>query len=416
MEQNKKKNKKKKERILMPIWLNIIFTLGSKVILLFLTKIKHNRKALKQHKKGFLLLYNHYSNKDHFIIKGALNFRRVNYVVASSYLLQKPVGPILRMANAISKDQFKPDLVAIRKIKKSIDKKGIVAIAPTGQTTVDGNPSYMPDTIVKLVRLVKSDVVGLRSRGSYLCFPKWRKSKRKCKIETEFVTILKKEEIATLTDQEIYDRIYQAIYVSEDQDQLTMKRVIKSKEIAKGLETVFTVCPKCLKRHTIQTIENRIYCSSCNNQSYLDQYGFLHARTKNDVSFNTVSDWIKWEKQYLGEAFMNGLEISRHVMIRSNLIDPLKMENVGSGMLTLSKDGFVLIGSILNEPIEKHFKMEQIPQLPFEPGVRIEIPNEEMFLRAYPDNFYSVFDYVLVFDYLNDLRLNKDKNNENNNE
>ena len=53
MEQNKKKNKKKKERILMPIWLNIIFTLGSKVILLFLTKIKHNRKALRKHKKGF---------------------------------------------------------------------------------------------------------------------------------------------------------------------------------------------------------------------------------------------------------------------------------------------------------------------------------------------------------------------------
>ena len=177
-----KNNKKKKEKILMPVWLNIIFTLGSKVILLFLTKIKHNRKALKNHKEGFLLLYNHYSNKDHFIIKDALNFRRVNYVVASSYLLTKPVGPILRMARAISKEQFKPDLVAIRKIKKSIDQKGIVAIAPTGQTTVDGNPSFMPDTIVKLIKLVKSDVVALKSKGSYLCFPKWRGSKRKCRI------------------------------------------------------------------------------------------------------------------------------------------------------------------------------------------------------------------------------------------
>lgn len=416
MEQNKKKkNKNKNKKVLMPIWLNIVFTLGSKVILLFLTRIKHKRRVLRKHKKGFLLLYNHYSNKDHFIIKDALNFRRVNYVVASSYLLTKPVGPILRMARAISKDQFKPDLVAIRKIKKAIDQKGIVAIAPTGQTTVDGNPSYMPDTIVKLIRLVKSDVVGLRSQGSYLCFPKWRKSKRKCKIQTEFVTILKKEELATLTDQEIYNRIYDAIYVNEEEDQLTMKRVIKSKAIAEGLETVFTICPKCLKHRTINTKENRIYCRDCANEGYMDHYGFIHPKTENDVVFNRVSQWINWQKQLIGQEFENGLEIKQLVMLRSNLADPLKMEHIGKGYLSLSKNGFILDGNIYQEPFYREYKMEQIPQLPFDPGVRIEIPNEELFLRVHPENFYSVFEYVQIFDYLNDLRLNKAKENENNN-
>ncbi|MBR2891962.1 MAG: hypothetical protein IKC22_06300 [Bacilli bacterium] len=408
-----KNNKKKKEKILMPVWLNIIFTLGSKVILLFLTKIKHNRKALKNHKEGFLLLYNHYSNKDHFIIKDALNFRRVNYVVASSYLLTKPVGPILRMARAISKEQFKPDLVAIRKIKKSIDQKGIVAIAPTGQTTVDGNPSFMPDTIVKLIKLVKSDVVALKSKGSYLCFPKWRGSKRKCRIQTEFVTVLKKEELKTLSDQEIFERVYDAIYVSEDADQLTLKRVIKGKSLIQGLENIFTVCPKCNNRHSYISIGNKLICEKCKNEITMDKYGFLHPLKDSDICFDTVSKWLSWEKDFLGKEFINGYIYQEDVILKSNLKDPLKMEEIGSGKIILSKDEFKLVGKILDQDVEKVYKMEQIPQLPFDPGVRFEIPNEEMFLRAYPNDPKSVMDYVLIFDYLNDLKLIKENNHEN---
>ena len=78
-------------------------------------------------------------------------------------------------------------------------------------------------------------------------------------------------------------------------------------------------------------------------------------------------------------------------------------------------NGFILDGNIYQEPFYREYKMEQIPQLPFDPGVRIEIPNEELFLRVHPENFYSVFEYVQIFDYLNDLRLKKDKENENNN-
>ena len=89
------------------------------------------------------------------------------------------------------------------------------------------------------------------------------------------------------------------------------------------------------------------------------------------------------------------------------------MEEIGSGKIILSKDEFKLVGKILDQDVEKVYKMEQIPQLPFDPGVRFEIPNEEMFLRAYPKDPKSVMDYVLIFDYLNDLKLIKENNHEN---
>ena len=170
----KKIKKKKKERVLMPWWINIILTIAGKIMLFFKAGIKYNRKALKNHKEGFLLVYNHYSNQDHFFIKASLNFRRVSYVIASCFLFSKPLGTFLRMSKAISKEQFKPDLTAIRKIKKALDQKGIVAIAPTGQVSIDGKPSYMSPAIVKLVKMAKADVVALRTRGVHLTFPKWR--------------------------------------------------------------------------------------------------------------------------------------------------------------------------------------------------------------------------------------------------
>ena len=302
------KKKKKKERVLMPWWINILLTLAGKVFLFFKTGFKCNRKALKNHQNGFILVYNHYSNQDHFVIKAALNFRRVSYVIASCFLYSQPLGTCLKLCRAISKEQFKPDLVAIRKMKKVIDQKGIVAIAPTGQTTVDGNPSYMPSSIVKLVRLAKADVVALRTRGIYLAFPKWRMSKRRCKANAEFITICKKEDLPNLTDEEILRRIEETLYVSEYTDQLTLKRKIKCKTPTAGLENIFIRCPKCGKRHSYKTYKNMCECMECGNTVVMDQYGLLHQNSETDVTFKTVGEWYTWQKAKLGEEIESGLE------------------------------------------------------------------------------------------------------------
>ena len=403
MEKDKKK-KKKKERILMPMWLNIILTIASKIMLFFKTGIRYNRKTLKNHKDGFLLVYNHYSNQDHFFIKASLNFRRVSYVVASCFLLTKPVGTLLRLANAISKEQFKPDLVAIRKIKKVLDKKGIVAIAPTGQITIDGKPSYMSPAIVKLVKLAKADVVAMRTHGAHLTFPKWRTSKRSCKVTSEFVTVLKKEELTTLTDEEILRRIEEAIHVDEFAEQRTLKRKIHTKRIAEGLENIFIRCPKCGKKYSYESHKNECHCTECGNALVMDQFGFMHPKTEQDKVFEMVSEWMSWQKQVIGKELEDGIEFNDECEYMSNLINPKKLEICGSGKVVLKKDEFYIEGKLLDEEIKKEFKLPLIPQLPYDPGRRFEIPNEEFFLRVVPTNKKKVFEFVQCVDYLNDQR------------
>jgi uncharacterized protein with PIN domain len=112
-----------------------------------------------------------------------------------------------------------------------------------------------------------------------LCYPKWRTSERRCRIDTKFVVVLTKEEIPTLTDEEIYERVAQSIDIREYEDQKVMKRVIKGDGLMEGLENVLVVCPKCHQKYTNVVNKNEMKCTNCGNHVRMDQYGFLHGVT-----------------------------------------------------------------------------------------------------------------------------------------
>ena len=49
-------------------------------------RVTYDRKALRNRpKRGSILIYNHYSNKDHFLITSAIGYRRINYVLSGYF-------------------------------------------------------------------------------------------------------------------------------------------------------------------------------------------------------------------------------------------------------------------------------------------------------------------------------------------
>ena len=85
MKKETKKKKTKKEKVLMPWWINLIFSTYSKIYMLLKYRPKINRKVLKAQKRGCILIYNHSSDKDHYFIMSACNYRPVNFVLASYF-------------------------------------------------------------------------------------------------------------------------------------------------------------------------------------------------------------------------------------------------------------------------------------------------------------------------------------------
>ena len=407
------KEKKRKERkVKMPLIIDFIFTFASKLYLRLFYKVKIDRTVLKKQKRGCLLIYNHYSNKDHYVLKASTNYRRVTFVLASTYFFSPILNRILTWARAISKDQFKPDISAIRNMRKALDLNQIVAIAPAGQTTIDGNSPFISRAIVKFIRMGRVDVLAFQERGVYLTFPKWRRSKRKCQMSTRFVKVIEKEEIEQLSDDEIYQRVCDALDIREYEEQLTLKRVIKGKNLTSGLEYTLTRCPKCGMEHVMVARDNHLECLKCGYSLYMDKYGLLHSSDNSVKAFKNIPEYYAWQKKIIGMEVINGRTLETKVKILSNMFSPNSFEDIGEGIVILSKDQLALKGIIHNQEYYKEFHLEMIPQLPFDPGRRFEIPNEDCVFRLIPDNPKDVIDFVQVVDYFNDERI---KNHESHN-
>ncbi len=400
------KKSKKQEKVRAPRLVAFILTLASKIYLHLLYKVTFNRKALKEQKRGCFLIYNHYSNQDHFLISAACNYRRVNFVISGHFFFNKLLAFILNLARAIKKEQFKPDLLAIRKIKKVIEDNGIVAIAPAGQVSVDGAPIFISPAIVKLIRMAKADVLALKMQGSHLCFPKWRLGKRKCAMKMSFEKVILAEDITKYTDEEIYQKVVMSISINEYTDQLTMKRPIRGKNIMSGLENMLIKCPKCGSYFTHIVKHNEMTCTKCHNIVVMNKLGFIEPKTENDIYFEDEVKWYEYQKEELKkELDQPDFIYQARVELSRDLTNDKKLDIIGEGIITLTNDRFFFE----SDEYTKEFNYNTLIQLPFSisPANRLyfEVPDTEGTFSFKPlEESKEVIRFVQYIDIINERR------------
>ncbi len=406
------KKNKKKNRIKGNLFAWLFYTFCSRIFLFFKHHIKYNRKVFKKRnkKEGCLVIYNHMSNMDHFVTTSSFKYRRANYVITKHFYFNKTLRKILDCVCAIPREQFKSDLISIRKMKKVIDKKGIVAIAPAGQISVHGELIYIDKAIVKLIRFCKADVYALQLHGDYLAYPKWRRTKRNYPLSSEFVKVFEKTDLEKLTDDEIYEKTIKSLDVSDHEYQKRHLHKIKGKALIEGLEAITYYCPKCKSKHTFKTEGNLMTCQKCGNQIKMNQYGFLEPASSDCVMFASEYLWYEYEKLLIKDAILKGmLHIEGHYKLMRNINDPWILEEVGSGKVVLTNNEFYYDGMINNEHVRKNFNLEQIFQLPFGVAKRFDVPDEEGTFEFRPiDNPNQVIEYVQAIDVMREIKRHED--------
>lgn len=413
------KNMKNKEK-LKPNWLAyFIYTFFSKLFCL-IHGIKIDRKVLneqlkkqKKEKKGFIVIYNHHSNNDHWIFSASMNYHRTNYVLARYFYYNKTIRTITGWVKAIFKEQFKADLSSIRQMKRAVDRPGILAIAPAGQISIDGGHQFVSRGIVKLVRLCKVDVIGVVIKGTHYAFPKWRNSSRKYPCSASFCHVLNANEMADLTDDEIYERIYQVSSIDAAELQRKDNYVIKSNKRAEGLEKVIYLCPKCNSYHSYKTIGNELICKNCGNTVIYNKYGNLEPKdAKVDIAFANENEWTNYQINRIKDQIQsdedfhleNNFELYRDLRIPNNL------EKVGEGVLYLTKEKLFYKGMLNGESYEKSFSLNSIFQLPFSPAKHFYVPDDEGPFKFKPlDDVSTVMQWVETIDAMRKIREEEGK-------
>lgn len=252
-------------------------------------------KFKEQEDRPYLILYNHQTAFDQFFV--GMAFRGPVYYVASEDLFSKGwVSSLIRWLVApIPIKKQVTDVGAVMNCIRVAREGGTIAIAPEGNRTYSGKTEYMSSAIAPLAKKLKMPIVLYKLEGGYGVHPRWSDVKRKGKMHCYVSEVIQPEEFATMSNEELFDRIEKGLYV----DECASDAIFKSAKKAEYLERAMYVCPFCgLTEY--ESHGNEITCKKCGKTvSYgenkvLKGVGF-------DFPFRYTTAWYDYQKDFINK-------------------------------------------------------------------------------------------------------------------
>lgn len=318
----------------------------------FVVHSKIKKTNMKGLKPPYILLCNHNSFLDFKVATRAVFPHRSSYIVAVDGFINRE--SLMRNVGCFGKRKFMNDSRLIRPIKHSLEvNKDVCQIYPEARYSLVGTTSPLPESLGKLIKLLKQPVVMLLSHGHHLRQPFWNLHPRKIRTTSELTQILTKDDIERMTVDEINDVIATNFQYDEYQYQLDNKIVIDYKDRAKNLFKVLYQCPKCHAEFQMKSDTNRIWCEACGDSHEMDEYGQLH-NTSGETTFAHIPDWFEWIRSNVRTEVDSGtyqVEMDVHVDALPNSTGYYRL---GVGTLTHDENGFHLVGNWDHGTLDVH--------------------------------------------------------------
>ncbi|MBQ2084809.1 MAG: 1-acyl-sn-glycerol-3-phosphate acyltransferase [Oscillospiraceae bacterium] len=345
----KNSNKKRKDLTIRPV--SFLYRLAIFLFGIYLRIFRHlhiDRSELKDVKPPYFLICNHQSMVDFGAAALVCKKDLISFVV-STHFFRDPVLSIgLKLGGCIPKRQFFPDLSAVRKMLRAVRSGLSVGIFPEGQTCYSGQCNDIDPAIGKLVKAMDVPVVNIQIRGNFLTAPKYANGA----VFPGYTVakgslLLSKEEIDSLSDSEIADRIAKGLAYDEYEWQRKEMHLSRRPRTVNGLENILWLCPKCGKEHAMQTDGPYLYCTECGYRVQTDEYGFLKNTDGTSAELDTPPKWYNWQKEQLEKQLDAGtlLPLTLKGRFLESAVDDFSESGYGchgEGTATLDKDGLTL--------------------------------------------------------------------------
>lgn len=238
-------------------------------------------------KEPYILLANHTNSFD--VVHIPMTFRKVPFIITNEVLLTSKGMRFLltKIAHVIPKSKGKSDMAAVLEMMRVIERGYPVLIFPEGDRTFYGETGKIDTAIMKFIKKMEIDVITCRVTRGYLSQPRWALKKRKNRqIKMEFEQAISKDQIATLSVEEINDIVQEKLYCNAYEEQKKEMISYPGKQLALGLENVAYICPHCEAVNSIRSQKNVFWCSACQRKGRIDEYGFLHG-----FRYDNLVDW-----------------------------------------------------------------------------------------------------------------------------
>jgi ribosomal protein L37AE/L43A len=308
--------------------------------------LKINKVNMKGLKPPYLLLCTHHSFIDFKVTTHAIFPHRATHVVALDGFLRREW--LLRNVGGVCKRKFTPqDTLLVKQIKYSLEKlKRITVLYPEACYSVIGTTAELPNSLAKMVKILKCPVVVLNMHGNFLTQPVWNMGNRRVPLSADMTQIITQNEIGNLTVDEINSRIHKAFEYDEFKYQYEHKIKIKDKNRTKGLHKVLYQCDSCHTEFEMDSKGTEIWCRACGKRHYQDEYGRLNA-TEGETKYPHIPDWYESQRAYTRKQLEDGTYYFEDEVYIESLPNAKAFIPLGEGKLIHTKDGFKLTGQDL---------------------------------------------------------------------
>lgn len=272
------------------------------VALFLKIKFGYSFKRAKDLPENYIVLSNHVTDFDPLFV--GVSFRRPMYLVASEHisrwriaypLLKFAFAPIIRHKGALATSTVMDILRATKKGKN-------VCIFAEGVRTWDGVTGPILPSTASLVKAAKCGLVTYRITGGYFVSPNWSEGgTRRGPVSGAPVRVFTREQIAQMSEEEIYEIITTDLYEDAYDRQLQAPKKYKSKAPARRLENLLFVCPHCGERDSLSSERDTVACAACRGTFRYDQYGMLDG-----IPQKTVKELAAWQQSMVEQDAAEG--------------------------------------------------------------------------------------------------------------
>ena len=266
----------------------------------------HGAEEVNGDRRGCIMLANHQSNIDPFVINFALK-RQIQYLVSDSNMRSAPARGFFWMVGAIPKTKSMRDINAIRKSLDTVRAGGIVGVFPEGVCSWDGDTVNIIESTAKLIKLLRAPVYVARVHGTYFILPRWSRGARRGEADIAYRLLFTPQQIAALTVDEIHDATRRAVHASAQELQRADARRYRGNRRAEWCERFLFLCPLCAEVGTLVSDGDAIRCAACGPLATLDEYYALRwvaeitPQSPATTPFAHLAQWNAWQREYWKE-------------------------------------------------------------------------------------------------------------------
>lgn len=392
------KEKGKKKRLRKPSFF-IYYILGPIVILWLKTMLKIKRNKLKI-KGPSLIIAPHRSYYDFLTIPYLIYPTRSHIVATTYWYRNKYLKFLLNITGTIPKDQYRNDVRSILRIANYLKLGRNVMMFPEGQLSTYGRPLALPKGLDKLILKYKPNVYFINPNGTYLFSPKWNNTPGKGRIDASLELLIDKDELDTITNEEINNRLSNAFKKNDDllymREHPEYKYLRKNK--AKGLDIVLMKCPNCSSIMPFKTDKLNLTCESCgfSLDFEIDSYRF-----KDTSKFKDLKDLFDYDLNEFHKEIENGLVLEDEA--KFSYFENITEIPLFSGKVRMDSEKLTIISND-DESLNITIPHEKVINYTIALGKSFEVPIPEKTYKIYPkDGKHSIF-------YWNYIAYLKEKN------